>query len=293
MFAFAPHLALTFNAFIWGLSWLPFQAMHQAGLAAPWATALMYAVLLLGLTLLAPGAWRTVVAQPGLWLLGCMAGMTNMAFNTAVSTGDVVRVILLFYLMPAWTILLAWRLLGERPTLQGLVRLALAFSGMALVIVPAGSSWESLTAGVSVSDLLALLGGMSFALCNVLLRRTAAAPAKARMLAMFSGSLVLSVAGAVLGMWLGVVDAFPAPNATWILWAASMAVILAVANFSLQFGAGRLPTATSSLIMLSEVLIATVSAWLMGATALTPRMLVGGALIIAGALMAALQAKEA
>ena len=32
-----------------------------------------------------------------------------MAFNWAVTVGDVVRVVLLFYLMPAWSVLLAWR----------------------------------------------------------------------------------------------------------------------------------------------------------------------------------------
>jgi drug/metabolite transporter (DMT)-like permease len=56
--------------------------------------------------------------------------------------------------------------------------------------------------------------------------------------------------------------------------------------------AARLPTATTSLIMLSEVLFATISAWLLGATELTPRMLLGGALIIGGALLAALQGRR-
>ena len=42
--------------------------------------------------------------------------MTNVGFNWAVTMGDVVRVVLLFYLMPLWAVLLAWPLLGERPT---------------------------------------------------------------------------------------------------------------------------------------------------------------------------------
>ena len=47
-----------------------------------------------------------------------------------------VRVILLFYLMPAWAVLLAWRILGERPTPSALLRLALAFAGVVLVLLP-------------------------------------------------------------------------------------------------------------------------------------------------------------
>ncbi|MCQ9895217.1 DMT family transporter, partial [Staphylococcus aureus] len=67
------------------------------------------------------------------------AGSNNIAFNWAVTIGDVVRVVLLFYLMPAWSVLLAWRLLGERPTPAALTRLLLAFGGVALVLVPEGT----------------------------------------------------------------------------------------------------------------------------------------------------------
>jgi drug/metabolite transporter (DMT)-like permease len=69
-----------------------------------------------GHTLLAPRSWAGLLAHPALWLLALSSGLTNVAFNTASSTGDVVRVILLFYLMPAWAVLLAWKFLGERPT---------------------------------------------------------------------------------------------------------------------------------------------------------------------------------
>ena len=46
--------------------------------------------------------------------------------------------VLLFYLMPAWSVLLAWRVLGERPTRMAVVlRLVMAFAGVVLVMVPA------------------------------------------------------------------------------------------------------------------------------------------------------------
>ena len=62
------------------------------------------------------------------------AGLTNVGFNWAVTVGDVVRVVLLFYLMPAWVVLLAWPLLGERPTSASLLRLALALAGVLVVL---------------------------------------------------------------------------------------------------------------------------------------------------------------
>ena len=110
-----------------------------------------------------------------------------MAFNWAVTVGDVVRVVLLFYLMPAWSVLLAWRVLGERPTGLALLRIALAFAGVGLVLLPPGVSASKLLSNLSMADALALAGGFFFALTNVTLRRLHTVPASARMLAMFTG----------------------------------------------------------------------------------------------------------
>ena len=292
MHSCAPYFALIFNAMVWGLAWFPFKTMHAHGLVASWATCLIYTVLLTVTTVCAPRSWRDVLRMPALWLLALTSGLTNVAFNTASSTGDVVRVILLFYLMPAWTVLLAWRFLGERPSLAGLLRLALAFAGMALVIIPQGATWQSMTAGIALPDYLAVFGGLCFAATNVVLRRTGAAQPLSRMLAMFIGcmgtGLIVAGSSTVAG-WL---PGIPAPDTVWVFCVLGMAVLVGIGNWALQFGASRLPTATTSLLLLSEVLFASVSAWLLGATELTPRMLLGGVLIIAGALLAALQGRR-
>ncbi|MBT9511782.1 MAG: EamA family transporter, partial [Acidovorax sp.] len=89
-----PFAALLFNAFVWGLAWWPFQHMHQAGLHPLWATAFMYAVVLLALLAWRPNLWAQVRQHPELWLLALSSGLNNVAFNWAVTIGDVVRVIL-------------------------------------------------------------------------------------------------------------------------------------------------------------------------------------------------------
>jgi drug/metabolite transporter (DMT)-like permease len=286
---FWPYLALLFNAMVWGLAWWPFQTMRAAGLAAPWATGMIYSVLALGTILCLRGSLAQFLRHPVLWLLALSSGLTNVSFNTAASTGDVVRVILLFYLMPAWTVLLAWRFLGERPTPQSLLRLVLAFSGMALVIVPPGATWRSLTAGLGLPEYLAIFGGLCFAMTNVILRRCFHTPSMARVLAMFLGCMGMGLATATAGYLGGQFPGIPAPATGWIACAVGMAVLVAIGSWALQYGASRIPTSTTSLIMLSEVLFASISAWLLGATELTPRMLLGGALIVGGALLAVLQ----
>ena len=112
----APALALLFNAFVWGVSWWPFRHLQERGLHPLWATALVYLFSMACLLALRPAAPRLAWRHPALWWLALAAGLTNVGFNWAVTVGDVVRVVLLFYLMPAWTVLLAWLMLGERPT---------------------------------------------------------------------------------------------------------------------------------------------------------------------------------
>ncbi|WP_019700809.1 DMT family transporter [Paracidovorax oryzae] len=284
-----PILALLFNAFVWGLAWWPFRLMHAAGLHPLWATAVMYCGVLVALLALRPGLWAQVRAHPQLWLLALSSGLNNVAFNWAVTVGDVVRVILLFYLMPAWAVLLAWKVLGERPTAGAIARLALAFAGVVLVIWPGGASAQALLHGLSMADGLALLGGFMFALTNVTLRRLHAVPGQARMFSMFGGCMLMALVVGTIGLHAGVVEPFPAPNATWIATAALLAGVLLLGNWALQFGASRLAAGTTAIVMLSEVVFASVSSVLLSAATLQPRTLLGGGMIVLAALLASLQ----
>ncbi|MCB1977943.1 MAG: DMT family transporter [Burkholderiaceae bacterium] len=281
-----PVLALLFNALVWGVSWWPLRSLHEAGLHPLWATALVYLAALLCMVLLMPASARSFLRSPVLWLLAAAAGLTNICFNWAVTLGDVVRVVLLFYLMPAWSVLLAWWILGERPSLLAVLRLVLAFAGVVLVVLPDGAPLARVASGLSSTDFLAVAGGFFFALTNVFLRRFNRTPERDRMLAMFSGGFVMAAAGALAATWAGLASAPPAPAAGWLLVAAGLALAFVLGNLGLQYGAARLAAGTTALVMLSEVLFASLSSWLLDAAQLSPRMLAGGALIVLAALLA-------
>ena len=263
--------------------------MHEAGLHPLWATALMYALVLTGLIALRPASLKQAWQYPVLLLLAASSGLNNIAFNWAVTVGDVVRVILLFYLMPAWAVLLAWKVLGERPTPAALLRLALAFCGVVLVLLPEGAPASRLLQNLSLADALALLGGFMFALTNVTLRRLHTVPGPARMFSMFGGCMLMALAVASIGLQVGVVEPFPAVNATWVVTGLLLAGVLMLGNWALQFGAARLAAGTTALVMLSEVMFASVSSALLGASTLSTRTVLGGALILLASLLAALQ----
>jgi drug/metabolite transporter (DMT)-like permease len=280
-----PYLGLLCNALVWGVSWWPMRELGHLGLHAVWATVLIFAMSTVLVTLWHPGAWRALLSRPELWLLALASGGTNAAFNWAVSVGDVVRVVLLFYLMPVWAVPLAWWLLGERITLLALARVALAMAGAFLVLMPAKAGWPTIS---GLPDVLGLLGGLGFALTNVLLRRLAAETSSARALAMFAGGTFWPLLLGLVLMSMGLIGPLPAVQAPWLIGALITGLLFLGSNLALQFGAARLSVHTTSVVMLTEIVFATVSSIWWGTATLTPVVLAGGALIMLSALWTAL-----
>ena len=276
--------ALVINAFIWGVSWWPFRELQGYGLHPLWATAGIYWLVVAGMLVFFREAFKSLAANPVLWWLALASGLTNVGFNWAVTVGDVVRVVLLFYLMPAWSVLVAWLMLGERPTRASILRLVIAMTGVLIVLKTPDSPWPI---PQSAPDWLALMGGLSFAITNALLRKFSHTPSSARMLSMFAGGALLATGAAALGVLLQIV---PPPD----LQSAGIAVLIGlslafvISNAALQYGAARLPSGTTSLIMLTEILFASVSAAMLASADFSPRVLWGGSLIVFAALLAAL-----
>lgn len=281
-----PALALTFNAFVWGVSWWPFRQLEARGLHPLWATALIYALAVAAITLMRPIAWRQLAREPWLWLLVAAAGTTNAAFNWGVTVGDVVRVVLLFYLMPLWAVLLARWVLHERLTRAALLRVALALGGAAVVLWP---EQGGLPLPRTLADGLGLVGGFSFALNNVMLRHQQHQPQAARALAMFVGGMVVAALIATVLSVHGQASWPPRAGPTWLIGLLALAVLFLAGNFSLQYGAARLPANATAVIMLTEVVFAAGSALALGGGVLTPRLAVGGGLIVIAAFSAAFE----
>lgn len=279
--------ALVLNALIWGLSWWPFRLLAEQGLHTLWATALLYALAWAGLAAWQPAACRAAMRLPSIWLAAAAAGATNACFNWAVSVGDVVRVVLLFYLMPVWSMLLARVLLGEPLRWQAWLRTAVALAGAALVLAPSGAGGWPVPRGLA--DWLAVAGGVCFAATNVLLRREGHRPHAVRAAGMFAGGTLVPGALAVVLSAAGAVAGPPPPALPWLTGVAALSGAFVVANSALQYGTARLPAGTTALVMLTEVIFASVSAVALGAAQWSASIAVGGALIVSTSLAAAWQ----
>ena len=289
-----PALALVLNALVWGCSWWPFRQLEMRGLHPLWATVLIYAVAVLVIVALRPRAVGQLLRTPALWVLVVAAGTTNATFNWAVTIGDVVRVVLLFYLMPLWTVLLARLVLHEPLTRLAAVRVLLALLGAAIVLWPADrSGWDALPLPRSLPDWLGVIGGFSFALNNVMLRREAHRPEEGRALAMFGGGMVVAGALALVLSAGGAVPPLPAPAPAWLGGVGGMALLFLAGNLALQYGAARLPANVTSVVMLTEILFASASALALGGGSLNGQLLLGGALILLAALLSTLAGADA
>ena len=288
-------LALALNALVWGLSWWPLHQLHAHGLHPLWATAAVFALATLVLCFISPQGWRHFKEYPQLWWLMAASGLTNIGFNWAVTTGDVVRVVLLFYLMPTWALLLAWWMLGERPTRGALMRLSLALLGVVLVLKTPESPWPL---PQDLPDVLALLAGFTFALTNIWLLRLQHTPESSRMVAMFGGGALMATVCAAVATVAGVIPAVQVESlngfddwtlqalATWAPYVVGLSFAFLVSNFTLQYGAARLSAHTTAMVMMSEVVFASVSSVALGASTLSWRIGLGGGMIVLAALLA-------
>lgn len=280
---FLPILALLTTGLFWGLLWYPLRWLATQGLPGLWATGLMFATaLLLGL----PFLWRQrglVLTRPGL-ILGLIlsSGWCNTAFILAILDGQVVRVMLLFYLSPVWAVLLARVLLGERLPSAALFTLLLALSG-ALVILwdpSLGIPWPQ-----GASDWLAISAGLAFAVSNVFIRMGRDLPIALKTVMAWLGVVVLSGLMLLMGA-SGQMQWNPIPVLTVIALGVFGVVLVSIC---LVYGVSRMPVHRSAIILLFEVVVGAVSAlWLAGET-LGVREWLGGALILAAAWLASRQ----
>ena len=273
------------------MSWWPFRRLQEQGLHPLWSTVAIYLVAAAAVALVRPRALAEVARTPSLWVLVLAAGSTNAAFNWGVSVGEVVRVVLLFYLMPLWAVLLAWLLLREKPTAAVLLRVLVALVGALIVLWPVeagGGLRFAMPLPRTLGDWLGVIGGFTFALNNVMLRRESHRSEEGRAMAMFVGGIVVAGGLAALLAGRGRVDWPALPSAGWLLVTLVLGGLFLLGNMALQYGAARLSANATAVVMLSEVVFAAGSAALLGGEAPTLPVVFGGVLILAAAALATL-----
>jgi len=130
-----PVAGVLSGALVWGLIWYPYRMLQEAGISGPLATLVTYLLAMLCGAFILPRVWHEL-SRAGWWAVALVlsAGWSNFGYVLAVLNGEVMRVLLLFYLAPLWTILFSYWLLGERLNRYGYLVIALSIGGAAIIV---------------------------------------------------------------------------------------------------------------------------------------------------------------
>ncbi len=273
--------SLLLAATLWGLLWYPLRLLEGAGLSGLWATLVIYASAALVVLPVLRRPPRLAGQRLDLLWMCLAAGWTNVAYILAVIEGNVVRVMLLFFLSPLWTLLLGYWLLGERLTVLARRVFVLAFAG-ALVMLwdpDIGLPWPR-----GRADWLAVSSGMAFALTNVMVRRLHGVALWWKTWASWLG--VMAVAGVAL-LLTGSVTPPAAPVMAWGGAVALGMFGMVLMTVSVQYGVTHMPVHRSAVILLFELVAGALSAALLTDETVRPNEWAGGLMIVTAAWLAA------
>jgi drug/metabolite transporter (DMT)-like permease len=276
-----PALALLAGASLWGVVWYPFRVLAQAGIDGLWSTFFTYGLsLALGLVLFRREARVLLRIPPAALLMGLAMGWSNLGYVLGVLEGEVMRVLLLFYLAPLWTPPLARFILDERLDRRGFAVMALAFAGAMIMLwrPELGFPWPA-----SRAEWLGLASGFLFALGNVMVRKLQDMTDVAKSIVIWAGVTV----AALLHMPASKVGAVQAWGLAWDhgVLVAVMGVSIFAMSLALQYGLTRIPANRAIVILLFELVVAAVAAHYLAGERLRPQDWVGGALIIAATVV--------
>lgn len=271
--------SLLYAAALWGLVWYPYRLLGEAGVGGIASSFFSYAVPLLLMGWLHAREVRAARAR-WTWLaaLGLAAGWTNLAYVLAVLQGEVVRVLLLFYLAPLWTVLFARLLLREKLNRAGWAVMGLAAGG-AVVMLWRPGDWPL---PASRAEWLGLSAGLTFAASNVVSRHLEGVAAGAKSASVWAGVTVLALIGLALNpAELAFAARIGAP--TWGLLI-GIALLIGSMTYAVQYGLARVPANQAIVIFLSELVIAAVAAYFLSDERMGVQEWLGAAMIVTASL---------
>lgn len=281
-----PALACTAAAILWGIFWYPLRLLEEMGIPGLWATLIIYCSAMF---FLVPACWNRQADfsrhKIEYILIAIFAGWTNLAFILAVLEGEIVRMLLLFYLSPVWAILLAVFILHERLTRIGFCSLVLAMLGAVLMLWHADMNFVE---EMGMADFYAITSGMAFAITNIVVRKTGEVPFAVKIGSAWIGVIVLTLCGLVLAQ-------LPVPEVTFNSGVLALLIgfpCMLAMTWTAQYGVTYLPIQRSSVIFLLEIVVGAISAAIWTEEIVSNIEYVGGVLIVSAGLISIIKEKD-
>ncbi len=252
-------LACAYSGVAWGLFWIPLRHMDAQGIDGAWATVMFYGVP--AVLFLPWGLWhwrRLGRAGRLLHLIGISAGLSLALYSDAMLYTEVVRGVVLYYLTPVWSFLLARIMLGEAITPPRIAAIVLGLTGMLILFgVDSGIPLPG-----KVGDWMGLLGGVGWAFAAVYLRRDDGSHALEICTVYF---IYATLAGSALALMPAVAGDLALPRLEDMLailpWFVPVAILLVASGaFAAFWGAPHLNPGVVGLLFMTEVSVGAITA---------------------------------
>lgn len=264
---------------LWGLYWIPVRELDGLGLPGAWGT---LAITTAAALVLAPviavrrrGLWRS--DKGALAAIG-LGGAAFALYSIGFVYGHVAIIILLWYLTPVWSTLIARFIMGwDTP---GLRLMAIVFGLVGLGIMLGAGGGLPLPSGIG--EWMALTAGVLWAIATTGIR---VRPRMAPLEAAFVFALGAALTSAVLAPALSAApqEAQWAAAALWavgsgaLFWGPAMALLL--------WATMQLDPARVGILLMSEVLVGVASATVIAGETLSLTEVAGGTLVVGAGVL--------
>ena len=274
-------LAIFLAGAAWGVFWIPLRWLASTGLDPIWVTPVYFLFpCLLVLPILIRR--RSAIAKGGFGLLLTMiaSGSALSLYSSSIIFTDVVRALLLFYLMPVWSAVLARIFLGEKITLLRYLAMGMAALGM-LTIFGLGLEFP---VPRNLGDWMGLSAGLLWAIAMVRIRSDESYAAIDLTVGFFFSGLVFAVIMAIAFSGLSV------PRFEFDIYVVFGILIFSVlvmipGTFASLWGPKFLNPGVAGLLFMSEIVVGVITAAILTDEHFGMRELVGVLLIAAASLV--------
>jgi len=288
-----PSLVVAACGAAWGTFWFPLRWLADYGVGSAWVS-LVFSVT--GIIVPLPWIIRGIIRRPtGLeqfatqMLTGLLIGFGFTLYILSLAITDVLHAILLFYLTPVWSTLIACIIFGEKLSWSRGLAIAAGFLGMALIL----GMKTGLPLPQRLGDWLALASGLLWAIGTTRSQRKPTSQIALPAFAFAVGGTVTSLAALVIADATGSSLA----GATRLLPAMPLMVGLALVlfvppNVMVLWASQRLDSGRVGILLMTEVMVGAVTSAIYSGEPFGLVELAGTALIICAGLVEVLARRD-
>lgn len=278
-----PELVIAMSAVLWGLFWIPIRALEDQGLEP---ALIAVSQFIAPVIFLLPFGLKRLTRKKSIgfeqYYSGLLIGAGFALYCESILLTDVVRALILFYVMPAWATLIEVLILKRRFTWRRGVALGLSLGGM-IAILNIDASFSLV---LNLGDVMALASGICVAFGATRIRQSPNTDVFPQVFAFF-------VYGALISLLFLLIPA-TAPktmlgiDVLWRLlpWIALMSIVyLLPIMWGLYWGSKSVDPGRLGILLQIEVIVGIGSAALLTDEPFGIREFIGALLVISAGLV--------